>query len=79
MLSAEYILPGLVALGALATLVSAIGRSRSFKIEERLTRYLSRPFVDEDRSPSALTTTGCPKDSRPNSGSAFSSLSGNES
>jgi hypothetical protein len=45
---AEYILLGLVALGALATLLSAIGRWRGFGIEDRLARYLSRPlFVDE--------------------------------
>lgn len=44
-LFAEYILLGLVALGTLATLLSAIGRWRGF---ERLARYASFPlFVDE--------------------------------
>jgi hypothetical protein len=49
-LFAEYILLGLVALGPLAILLSAIGRWRGsgIGIEERLDRYLNRPlFVDE--------------------------------
>jgi hypothetical protein len=45
---AEYILLGLFALGALATLLSKIGKWRGSGIEERLTRHLSRPrIVDE--------------------------------
>jgi hypothetical protein len=47
---AEYILLGLVALGTLAILLSAIGRWRGLGIGERLARYLSYPlFADESR------------------------------
>lgn len=47
-LFAEYVLLGLVALGTLATLLSAIGRWRGFAIEKRLARTLSYPlFVAE--------------------------------
>jgi hypothetical protein len=43
-LFAEYILLGLVALGSLATLLSAIGRWRGSETDERLARHLSRPL-----------------------------------
>ena len=46
-LFAEYIMLGLVTLGTLAILLSAIGRSRGF---ERLARYLSVPLLaDQSR------------------------------
>lgn len=46
-LFAEYILLGLVALGTLATLLSAIGRWRGFGSGERLAGYVSYPlFAD---------------------------------
>ena len=41
---AEYILLGLVALGPLAILLSAIGRWRGSATDARLARHLSRPL-----------------------------------
>jgi hypothetical protein len=47
-LFAEYILLALVALGTLATLLSAIGRWRGFGIEKRLVRDLSYPLFEDE-------------------------------
>jgi len=53
-LFAEYVLLGLVAVGALATVLSAIGKWRGSGTEGRLTRHLSRPlFMDEQPSNSS--------------------------
>jgi hypothetical protein len=47
-LFAEYILLGLVAVGTLVTVLSAIGKWRGSGTEGRLARHLSRPlFIDE--------------------------------
>jgi hypothetical protein len=48
-LFAEYIMLGLVALGTLATLLSAIGRWRGIGIEKRLARYVSYPLLVDER------------------------------
>jgi hypothetical protein len=46
----QYILIGLMALGALSVMIAPIARRRGWGSEGRLTRHLSRPpFVDESR------------------------------
>ena len=46
----EYVMLGLIALGALAVMIAPIARRRGWGSEGRLTRYLSSPhFMDEGR------------------------------
>ena len=46
----EYILLGLMVLGALSLMIAPIARRRGWGSEGRLTRHLSRPpFMDESR------------------------------
>jgi hypothetical protein len=46
----QYILLGLIALGALSIMIAPIARRRGWGSEGRLTRHLSRPpFADESR------------------------------
>lgn len=50
MLFIQYILLGLIALGALSVVMAPIARRRGWGSEGRLTRHLSRPpFMDESR------------------------------
>jgi hypothetical protein len=50
MLFIQYVLLGLMALGALSVMIAPIARRRGWGSEGRLTRHLSRPpFMDESR------------------------------